>query len=163
MSKYDWESKWSATTTIAENKEKLNKAFKLLRKNYLVGRQDFRCCQSCAGSEIATDVEKMLDNGKRVDGWVFYHHQDTEGALGLGSRYRRTPSGELYLAFTGGDTAKYDKNGISTLEVGKIVAVALSQVGVPFEWNGSEDTRILVKLNEKIAEKIEADVETWGE
>lgn len=161
MSRYDWESKWNVTSTIAENKEKLNKAFKLLRQNHLVARQDFRCCQSCAGYEIATDVEKMLDNGKRVDGWVFYHNQDSEGATT--HRYRKEPSGELYLAYSSGSTNKYEKNGISTLEVGKILAVALTKAGLVFEWDGSEDTRILVKLNEKTAEKVEADTDTWGE
>lgn len=161
MSKYDWDSKWNINPTIAENKEKLNAAFKLLRKNYLVARQDFRCCQSCAGYEIATAVEKMLDNGKRVDGWVFYHNQDSEGALS--DRRGRRATGELYLAYTGGDTEKYPKNGIETVEVGKRVAVALAHVGLAFEWDGNSDTRILVKLNEKVAEKVEADSETWGE
>lgn len=156
---YDY---YDLSSTMVENKEKLNQAFKLLRKNFLVARQNFRCCQSCAGSEIATDVEKKLDAGKRVDGWVFYHHQDHQGAF---ESYRgRTMSGELHLAYTGGSTNKYEDNGISTLEVGKIVAVALEQVGLAYEWDGSSDQRILVKLGEKVTEKVSfvADSETWG-
>lgn len=160
--RYGFGSKWDITINVAENKEKLNKVFKLLRKNFLIARQDFRCCQSCAGYEIATDVEKMLDNGKRVDGWVFYHHQDTEGAL---ETRNGRPSGELYLAYSSGSTNKYENNGIETVAVGKIVAIALTEVGVPFEWDGNSDSRILVKLNEKVVQKVlvEADSETWGE
>src|SRR5690349_8870266 len=150
------------SSTIDSNKEKLNIAFKALRRANIVARQNFRCCQSCAGSEIATDVEKMLDNGKKVVGWVFYHRQDYDHAF-TSSRWNRNPSGNLYLAFTGGSTEKYDKNGLSTEEIGRIVAVILHSVGLVFEWDGSADTRILVKLGEKSVEKIESESESWGE
>lgn len=147
---------------ITSNKEKLNQAFKTLRKAKVVARQNFRCCQSCAGYETATDVEKMLDAGKTVLGWVFYHRQDHDHAF-TESRWNRNPKGELYLAFTGGSTNKYEKNGLSTAEIGRMVVVALETVGLTYEWDGTAETRILVKLGEPSVEKIEAESESWGE
>ena len=152
---------YTMENTINENKEKLNIAFKALRKAKLIARQNFRCCQSCAGYEIATDVEKKLDAGKVVAGWVFYHHQDHNSAFEGSRRY--PAKGELYLSYTGGSTSKYEKNGLQTVEIGKIVAAVLTSVGLVFEWDGSSDTRILVKLGEKAVEKVEAESESWGE
>ena len=159
--RYSYEQFKYLNNNIVENKEKLNKAFKALRKYDLVARQNFRCCQSCAAYEIATDVEKMLDNGKTVHGWVFYHRQDYDSAF-VGNR-RYPANGELYLAYTGGSTSKYEKNGLPTVEIGKMVAQALTEAGLVYEWDGSEDQRILVKLGEKAVEKIEAEAESWGE
>lgn len=139
-------SSYTLEPIIAENKEKLNKVFKALRKNSVVARQNFLCCQSCAGYKIATDVEKMLDAGKVVAGWVFYHRQDYNSAFVGEGRY--PANGELYLAYTGGSTNKYEKNGLQTVEIGRLVVKELEAAGLVYEWDGSEDSRILVKLGE---------------
>jgi len=49
--------------------ERLNKAFKELRKNGYFARQNFLCCQSCGWSAIPEGKD---------DKAVFYHNQETE-------------------------------------------------------------------------------------
>src|SRR6185437_11794022 len=146
--------------TVAENKEKLNQAFKFLRKNGMIARQNFTCCQSCGGYAIGTYMEGQLDKGKSQLGYVFYHHQDAEALKSDGYR----SDGNLYLAYGDGSTNKYPNNvPKSSEEIGKMIFLALTQAGLVVEWNGDSDTRILVKMAEKTAEKVEADTDTWGE
>ncbi len=143
---------------IAENKERLNQAFKLLRKTGLIARQSFGCCGSCGSYEIATKMEELLDAGKPALGYVFYNKQSADAFNG------NRPDGRLYLSYADGTTNKYPNNIPKTgEEIGKMVVVALKLSGLAFEWDGSTDHAILVKLAEKTAEKIEADSETWGE
>jgi len=144
--------------TITENKERLNKAFKLLRKSGLIARQSFGCCGSCGSHEIATKMEEMLDAGKPVLGYVFFNQQSADAYKG------DRPNGNLYISYADGSTNKYPNNTPkSTLEIGKMLIIALTQAGLAFEWDGSEDSCVLVKLAEKTAEKVEADTDTWGE
>jgi hypothetical protein len=48
-------------------KEKLNKAFKALRKLGYVAKQNFLCCQNCAWSALTDEQAEKA---------VFYHAQD---------------------------------------------------------------------------------------
>ena len=66
------------------DKTLLNKAFRELRKNGFIARQNFSCCQSCGSYEIVHEHP-----GKP---YVFYHRQDTQAC----ERYH-----ELYLAWNG--------------------------------------------------------------
>ena len=143
---------------IAENKERLNDAFKLLRKQGLIARQSFGCCGSCGSYEIATKMEEMLDAGKSALGYVFYNKQSAEAFNG------DRADGLLYISYADGSTNKYPNNTPkSSEEIGKMVLLAMKLSGLVAEWNGDTDTCVLVKLAEKTAEKIEADSETWGE
>jgi len=54
------------------DKTNLTKAFKSLRKAGYFARQNFMCCQSCAGAAIPDGTEK----------YVFYHNQDNDNLKG---------------------------------------------------------------------------------
>jgi hypothetical protein len=148
--------------TIAENKVKLNKVFKLLREAKLIARQSFGCCGSCGSYEIGTHIEGLHDKNKPVTGYVFYNRQSAEDLV---TDHRgRLPSGKLYISFADASTNKYpDKKPVSTLDVGKLLAGTLAKVGLSFEWDGTEDKCVIVNMAEKTADKVEADTETWGE
>ena len=63
--------------------ERINNAFKELRKLGYFARQNFMCCQTCGWAEVPDDKANRA---------VFYHRQDTE-------HFNR--NGELYLAWDG--------------------------------------------------------------
>ncbi len=159
--RYSYEQLTTAENVIAENRVKLNAAFKLLRHAGLIARQSFGCCGSCGSYEIATKMEALHDAGKPVTGYVFFNRQSAEAFHGDG---RRPADGCLYISFADASTEKYpNKHPVSTLDVGRLLAATLDKVGLVFEWDGTEDTCVLVKLTEKAAEKILVDSETWGE
>jgi len=64
-------------------KDKLNKAFRALRKAGYFAKQDFECCQSC-GCAAVPDTHQHK--------YVFYHRQDRD--------YLRN-TGKCYLAWNG--------------------------------------------------------------
>ena len=151
----------SIHSTIVENKERLNKAFKLLRKQGLIARQSFGCCGSCGSYEIATKMEEMHDAGKPVTGYVFFNQQSASAYKYDG--YKQ-PDGLLYISYADASTNKYPNKITKTgEEIGKMLVAALAESGLVVEWNGNTDSCVLVKLAEKPAEKFVADAETWGE
>lgn len=114
----------------------LNDAFKELRKKGLIARQDYWCCQSCGGYAIGQMIEIRNRMGKKTTGYVFFHHQDTERA----ERDRI-----LYLAYGNPFSGSADTPE-ATAKVGKTIVETLERHGFLTEWNGSPDTRILVKV-----------------
>jgi hypothetical protein len=118
--------------------ERLTEAFKILRSQGIIARKNYMCCQTCAGYAIATKVSDMpAEKRVKVNGTVFYHAQDASG-------FRQ--SGTVYLAFGCLETEKYGTIGLPTVEVGKMVVEALKDVGLAYEWDGTEDTRIVAKM-----------------
>lgn len=103
-------------------KEKINQAFRRLRKAGYIAKQNFWCCQSCAWNAISNDYPS-------VDKVVFYHNQDADCIEKNGSLNH-----PLYLAWMG------DSN-----EICKI----LLNCGLQVEHDGSEDSRIKVLPEEK--------------
>ena len=69
---------------------------------------------------------------RQVDGYVFYHMQDTESGCA---------SGHLYLAY--GATSKDPEQ---VRRVGQRVAEALRRAGLTVEWGGDVSERIGVRL-----------------
>ena len=90
----------------------LSKAFRALRKEGYVAKQNFMCCQSCAWAELSEgEAEKA----------VFYHNQD----------YQDLKRGDdLYLAWSGD---------------GNLIAETLIKNGMTISWDGTADTRIIVR------------------
>ena len=125
------------------DQDKLNRAFKAMRKWGLVARQNYQCCQGCGGAAIATELGDKIAAGKldpdTIKGAVFYHRQDADSrdeglafhlSFGPVSVHREgAPALEL------GGTAE---------EVGNTVCEILSKFKIPFEWNGEPGTRIKV-------------------
>jgi len=135
----------NAIIEIAEKaKEGLNKAFRALRKQGFIARQNYSCCRGCAGNEIANQVTAKIDAGKLKDtfkGAVFTTRQDQ---MFEESRYGSLTIHKVYLAYGPVDTAKHGEQGVSTKEAGDLVVAALKEAGVSFEWDGDGDSCILV-------------------
>lgn len=114
---------------ISETRDRIGAAFRALRREGILARQGFLCCQSCAGYAMGERADKLAAEGKAPRGWVFYHGQDRDSL--------RT-TGEVYIAFTGyGET--------TTEEIGVDAAHQLREFGLEVEWDGTDRTRILVK------------------
>lgn len=140
---HTYQEKREILATAAQTKLALNKAFKALRKQGFIARQNFSCCNGCAGNEIANEVEAKIDAGKLREGFkgsVFYTRQQRM----ITESKRTTIIQKVYLSFGPLDTSKHGEKGVSTKEAGDLVAEALKDAGVTFEWDGSPDQCILV-------------------
>ena len=119
---------------------KLARAFAELRKNGFLARQNYLCCQNCAGCAMSNTATEKVDAGADKDsikGCVFYHRQDADN---------RDAGQDFYLAYGPMDTVKYGIIGLSNEEVGKIVVDTLTKHGVETVWDGGGGTRIKVKV-----------------
>jgi excinuclease UvrABC ATPase subunit len=133
-----WRSKRKADPKkVHSTLKRLKEAFKDLRKeNKLLARMNFRCCSTCAGYELATSAENLYERGKKVNGCVFWHHQDHQTFV---------KHGELRLQYGPLETKKFGTIGLDTKEVGKIVCEKLERYGIKYEWNGDPYFRILIR------------------
>lgn len=115
-------------------RDKLNEAFKLLRKQGFVARQNFLCCQGCAGAQIHSDINKMQAAGKKLPvGYVFFHRQDTEKIERLGT---------VCLSF-----GNIEQNEIvSSVDIGRKICDVLGGLGLFVSWRGDANQRIEVSL-----------------
>lgn len=108
-----------------EIRDRVQGAYKVLRKKGYRCRSNFWCCQTCGWADISTDKDgKPLVGEDEELKAVFWHNQDTSSAK---------MGGQLYLAW-GGD--------------GEEIVAALEEQGLEVEWDGSERTRIKVGLRE---------------
>ena len=133
-------------------KNTLTAAFKELRKKGFIARQNYLCCQSCAGCQIAMDIGKMKTEGKEVKGCVYYHRQDAEDRKNGIRKYDKNGKyvgmcHDFHLAYGNVDNSEHGTIGLPTVEVGKIVCETLAKFGIETKWNGSENERILVIEN----------------
>lgn len=112
--------------------DKLNKAFREMRKRGLLAYQSFMCCTTCGGAEIANKISKLLEDGKRtkesITGCCFYHKQATE----------RRDRGDSFMLQYGpvGVSGIEDDVGLPTEDVGKIVCECLKEAEVEYRWDG---------------------------
>ncbi len=109
---------------------KLTDAFKLLRKEGLIAKQNFSCCGSCATYEIGEQAKKRAKKfGKFPKGYVQYNRQSTEGIETFGS------VNISYGAF-------YSRNDIrrkecfTDLEIGRLIEAKMKEVGLKTKWDG---------------------------
>lgn len=121
------------------SKNKLNAAFRSLRKEGFIARQSFSCCGSCAGYELATAVSEMPEAKRaRVKGVVFYTKQDAANL-----RWKPT---SLFLAYGPLDTQAHGEIGLPTETVGAAVVQALNAAGLATRWDGTASAKIEVVL-----------------
>jgi hypothetical protein len=131
---------------VEGNRSVLLQAFGDLRKQGLIARANFRCCQSCAGYEISEKVSKMSkEEAGKVKGCTYWHQQDEDDLKERGS---------LYLAYGNLETTGNGTVGLPTVEVGKMVLETLKKYGLTVEWDGSEGSRIQVDLTKLIPKEI---------
>ena len=119
-----------------EFKPRLDLAFKALRRKGLITRQNFLCCQNCAGYALTEMAVKLVEQGKPFNGTVFYHAQDNAN---------RKDGEDFYLAFGDVNSTQKGRLGLDSATVGRMVVEALAAEGLETEWNGDPDTRILVR------------------
>lgn len=105
-----------AHVDFPEIKKRLTKAFRVLRKQGYAAKQNYWCCQSCGWAAIDADYSSK-DAAKAV----FYHKQDAADIISRG---------EVFLAWRG---------------IGGEIVTILRNQGLDVEWDGEENTRILVK------------------
>lgn len=121
------------------SKQKLNAAFRALRKLGLIARQNFSCCRGCAESEIATKLGKQIDAGKidhaQVKGGVFYSRDEAE---------RRDNGWAFNISFWPIDVTGHGDVGGTREEIGGVVVDTLLRFGIKTEWNGDGYELILV-------------------
>ena len=113
-----------------------------------VAKQNFSCCNSCAGYDISVKVAenagKVRKGAKQdVRGCVFYHRQATESM---------NTGGTLYLSYGQLGTTKGDF-GLPTAEGGKEIATVLKKHGLKVEWNGDENVKIKVDMTFRLPPK----------
>jgi hypothetical protein len=121
------------------DKDKLNQAFSMMRKQGLVARQNFSCCCGCAGSKLTTLIVAMSDKKRaKVNGVCFYHRQDNACLM---------DGDDLWLSYGPVESTEYGQIGLETAQVGHLVALCLDQAGLTYEWDGNPSSRILVTSN----------------
>lgn len=115
--------------------DRLDQAFANLEASGIVCRQNFSCCGTCGSGEIWDEIDEARSGGATVQGYAFFHMQDTESAVdgyGLHLNYGAVDDGEA-----------------PALDVGRRIADELSGIGLQVEWDGSWAKRIGVKLDWK--------------
>lgn len=110
--------------------DKLDEAFAELDRHGIVARQHFACCQTCGHAEITYEI-KATQKHRPVQGYVFFHWQDTESAV---------RSDYLYLAY-GSVSGKESESQ----QIADNIVAALKRAGLDAEWNGSIRARICIK------------------
>ena len=126
--------------TFKKNKARLNAAFRDLRKQGFLAKQDFACCQSCGVADLMDEAEFLAQRGRAVKGGVFYHMQDTDNLR---------EDGRCHLAYlsldVSGDTSDAALEEAAVV-VGQRAVETLHRHGVKTEWDGTVGRRIGIDL-----------------
>ena len=127
-------------SNLTQFKAHLGLAFRAMRKAGLVARQNFSCCGSCAGYEIATDIEAMpTATRERVYGTAFYTRQTA-------ADFARRGFTGLYISYGPVDVDD-TQVGLDVVAVGQIVATCLREAGIEVEWDGSGNKTIFARFS----------------
>ncbi|GAA5075847.1 hypothetical protein GCM10025759_19780 [Lysobacter panacisoli] len=112
--------------------DRLEQAFSTLETQGVVCRQNFTCCGTCGVAEIGDEMHATRERGGPVNGYAFFHMQDTESAIdgyGLFLNYGAVEEGEA-----------------AAVSVARSIVDTISSVGLPVEWDGDWGKRIFVRL-----------------
>jgi hypothetical protein len=102
--------------------DRLTSVFDRLNERGIVARENFACCRNCGFSEIGDEAR---DDSR---GFVFFHSQDAENAAnGHG----------LWLAY-----GTFSDSDDDIVAIGREVATALTEAGLPVVWDGTPEIRI---------------------
>lgn len=66
------------TEIVKQNKARLNAAFRDLRAQGILAKQNYTCCQTCGFNDLEVEAERLAQEGQKIKGGVFYHAQDTD-------------------------------------------------------------------------------------
>ncbi len=109
--------------------DRLDWAFEELDRAGIVARQTFTCCSTCGHYEIWDEIRQAKEEHP-VEGYVFYHMQDTESAAA---------GGGLFLAY-----GAVEEGEEALIAVGRKIVLAMERAGLRTEWNGQGNTRIQI-------------------
>ena len=110
--------------------DRLDRAFEVLETSGIVARHNFACCHNCGRDEIVDEIDEARKARRRVDGFVFYHMQDTDTAV---------TGGALHLRYDG-------TSGSETVAIGARIVAAMRDAGLAAKWNGDAAKTIEVAL-----------------
>lgn len=116
--------------------DRLDRAFENLEESGVVARQNFSCCTNCGSTEIWDEAE-----GGNFDGYVFYHQQDTDGAI---------EGRELYLSYGSLQREENEEKwAATTLAIANRIVDALQTAGLQPSWNGTIQQKIFLPIDWK--------------
>lgn len=118
--------------------DRLQLAFDMLEDEDIVARQHFTCCGTCGAAEIGIEMDEFQElSGREAKGYVFFHQQDTEGAV---------ESGSLYISYGAADaTASAEEN----VAIGQRMFEVLQSVGLKPVWDGKINHRVGLAIDWK--------------
>ena len=120
--------------------DRLDSALFELGKSNILARHNYWCCSTCGTSAIDSEVHDHITKfGRRIQGYVYYHAQDTEAAV---------DHAQLCLRFGGSNYS--DKQSI---EVAKLIIKALEDEKLNVTWSGRPSQSIVVSINWKRRQK----------
>lgn len=125
------QSNWPAITDC----DRLDAAFAGLEAEGIVARQNFTCCGTCGAAEIWDEAKALEEMGKPVEGYAFYHMQDTESAA---------DGGGLYLNY-----GSAEDGDVASTAIGRRIVRQLESHGLKTDWNGDIRQRIGLSLDWK--------------
>lgn len=115
----------------------LEAVFESLALAGIVPRHNFTCCGNCGVAEIGDEIDQEERRGEVVIGYVFYHEQDTEGAVdGYG----------LYFNY---GAASEDATEQDHVAIGEALASKLRSMGLEVNWDKTLSSRVYLNLDWK--------------
>jgi hypothetical protein len=118
------QKRWPMTTDC----DRLDAAFAELERAGIAARHHYLTYRDTARDEIEAEIDELKEQGRKVQGYVFYTRLDTSEAV---------ESGRLELTFG------------PTQEAASRIRQALERAGLNTEWDGDADSPIVVKLDWK--------------
>jgi len=113
--------------------DRLDSAFAALEAAGILCRQDFADCLTCGYREIWAEIDSERTKGRNIQGFTFFHQQDTDHAV---------RDSDIYLEYG----SIMNDNIPSDLEIANEVADTLCRHGLEVEWENSISQRIKVTL-----------------
>jgi hypothetical protein len=135
---------------------RLTAAFRALRRQGFIARQNYACCSSCAAHRLAKDVLGFTPTKlMKLQGAVYYHRQDADALL------HAYLSGRLHLRYgqvhVTDDSNTLHRYGLETIMVGEAVHHALEAADLTVAWDYTPNTAIQVTgINPKLLDAAEA-------
>jgi hypothetical protein len=131
------EAAWAAAEADTEtwpdvtDCDRLDTAFAALDRAGIRARQHFACCNTCGHHEMTDDIQFARElRDAQIDGYVFYHRQDSEAAV---------TDGVLHLRY-----ATLGDDDAACAAIGRRVEAALRAAGLAPTWEG--DTARTIQL-----------------
>ncbi len=125
--KHAEEARWPEITDC----DRLDRAFASFEDRGIIALQNVGVTQSDGLSDVSQRYAEAGADRSGIEGYCFYDGQDLEGVV---------EDGELWLTF--GAVAGDDRQGV---EIGRRIEQVLEDAGFEIEWDGSIESRLLVK------------------